>query len=164
MSAPKRPDEEVQQIGAQVIALDTRLGQYLDKEEYGTMLNGENATELIMTRLKYIADSVKYKVGEHDTTKPHKLLDILFERFNDPEVNLPLRKVSFKTTSSENKTMGGPKDGDWLAVVHAIGVTCGGRDEYPDFDGHSVVSWGGCYFKERGGMPEYKDGMGAFPQ
>ncbi|RSL45438.1 hypothetical protein CEP54_014265 [Fusarium duplospermum] len=41
-----------------------------------------------LTRLKYIAESVKYEVGENDTTKPHKLLDILLERFNDPEVGL----------------------------------------------------------------------------
>ncbi|KAJ4176438.1 hypothetical protein NW767_015442 [Fusarium falciforme] len=174
MSAPKKPGEEVLQIGAQIITLDAQLGQCLDKEEYGTMLDDENAAERINTRLKYIAESAKYKVGENDTTKPHKLLDILFGKFNDPKVGLPLRKVSFKKTSPENvsfeetspenETMGGPKDRDWLTLVHAIGVTCGSKGEYPDFEGHSVRSWAKCYFKEHGGMPEYKDGMGVFPQ
>ncbi|RSL76633.1 hypothetical protein CEP52_017774, partial [Fusarium oligoseptatum] len=51
MPAPKKPDEETQQLGAQIITLDARLGQSLDKEEYRAMLDGENAPGRIDKRL-----------------------------------------------------------------------------------------------------------------
>ncbi|KAI8710309.1 hypothetical protein NCS52_01583000 [Fusarium sp. LHS14.1] len=164
MPAPKKPDEETQQLVAQIIAFDTRLGQSLDSDEYREVLDVENPADAINERLDFIAKSVKYRVDESKSLSASKRFERLVEKFNTTCEKNPFKKVSLEETSSGNETMEGPKDGDWLAMVHDIGVACGSESTYPDFEGQSVISWVERYFKTHEGRPKYKDGMGILPE
>jgi len=152
-----------ERIWAQIIAFDARLGQCVDLDEYREIPVVENPAEAINKRLEFIAESVKYQVDENKRPSANKMFESLVEKFNSTCEKNPFKKVSLEERSSENETIGGPKDDDWLAMVHDVGVACGSRSEYPDFEGQPVMSLGERYFKTHGGRPKYKDGMGAFP-